>query len=111
MNAYWSRVLELAVPCLVFWGILAISVASDRSKFRNCIYLLMAVLSSAPLFCALFGTHQVGAARALSILVFACLLSVPVILMSVLAITPKGNWITPSPVLPVFIRMLKCWCW
>ena len=82
MNAYWSRVLELAVPCLVFWGILAISVASDRSKFRNCIYLLMAVLSTAPLFCALFGTHQVGAARALSILVFAGLLSVPVILIA-----------------------------
>ena len=81
MNSYLSRVLEFAIPCLIFWGILAASVALNRSRFRNCIYLLLATLSVAPLFCALAGSHEVGAARALSILAFAALLSVPAILI------------------------------
>ena len=81
MGIIMSRVLELAVPCLLLWGILAASLALDRSRFRNCIFLLLALVSTAPLLCALAGSHEVGTARALSILAFTALLSVPVILI------------------------------
>ena len=81
MSVYLSRVFEYAVPCLLFWGVLAVSVTVDRSRFRNCIYLLLAAASSAPLFCVLSGSHALGTARALSILIFAVLLSVPAVLI------------------------------
>ena len=81
MSVYLSRVFEYAVPCLLFWGVLAVSVSVDRSRFRNCIYLLLAAASSAPLFCVLSGSHALGTARALSILIFAVLLSVPAVLI------------------------------
>ena len=81
MSGYLSRVFEYAVPCLLFWGVLAVSVTVDRSRFRNCIYLLLAAASSAPLFCVLSGSHALGTARALSILIFAVLLSVPAVLI------------------------------
>ena len=35
MGVNMSRVLELAVPCLLLWGILAASLALDRSRFRD----------------------------------------------------------------------------
>ena len=81
MSGYLSRVFEFAVPCLLFWGVLAVSVSADRSRFRNCIYLLLAAASTAPLFCVLSGRHALGTARALSILIFAVLLSVPFVLI------------------------------
>lgn len=81
MGINMSRVLELAVPCLLLWGILAASLALDRSRFRNCIYLLLSLVTTAPLLCALAGSHEVGTARALSIAAFTALLSVPVILI------------------------------
>ena len=81
MGINMSRVLELAVPCLLLWGILAASLALDRSRFRNCIYLLLSLVTTAPLLCALAGSHEVGTARALSIIAFTALLSVPVILI------------------------------
>ncbi|MBP3881247.1 MAG: YdcF family protein [Lachnospiraceae bacterium] len=81
MSGYLSRVFEYAVPCLLFWGVLAVSVTVDRSRFRNCIYLLLAAASTAPLFCVLSGRHALGTARALSILIFAVLLSVPAVLI------------------------------
>lgn len=81
MSGYLSRVFEYAVPCLLFWGVLAVSVTVDRSRFRNCIYLLLAAASSAPLFCVLSGSHALGTARAHSILIFAVLLSVPAVLI------------------------------
>ena len=81
MSVYLSRVFEYAVPCLLFWGVLAVSVSVDRSRFRNCIYLLLAAASSAPLFCVLSGRHAPGTAKALSILIFAVLLSVPAVLI------------------------------
>ena len=81
MGENMSRVLELAVPCLLLWGILAASLALDRSRFRNCIYLLLSLVTTAPLLCALAGSHEVGTARALSIAAFTALLSVPVILI------------------------------
>ena len=81
MSGYLSRVFEYAVPCLLFWGVLAVSVSVDRSRFRNCIYLLLAAASSAPLFCVLSGRHAPGTAKALSILIFAVLLSVPAVLI------------------------------
>ena len=81
MSGYLSRVFEYAVPCLLFWGVLAVSVSVDRSRFRNCIYLLLAAASTAPLFCVLSGRHAQGTARALSILIFIVLLSVPIVLI------------------------------
>lgn len=81
MSGYLSRVFEYAVPCLLFWGVLAVSVTVDRSRFRNCIYLLLAAASTAPLFCVLSGRHATGTARALSILIFAVFLSVPAVLI------------------------------
>ena len=57
------------------------TAGTDRSRFRNCIYLLLAAASTAPLFCVLSGRHALGTARALSILIFAVLLSVPFVLI------------------------------
>lgn len=74
--------MEFAIPSLVFWGVLAISIAYDRSRFRNVVYLLLAALSAAPLFCALTGSHARGTARVLIILAFVALLSVPVVLIA-----------------------------
>ena len=82
MSVYLSRVLEYAVPCLIFWGVLAVSVAYDRSRFRNCIYLLLAASSTVPLFCVMSGGHELGTARAFSILAFAALLTVPFVLIA-----------------------------
>ena len=82
MNAYWSRVTEYAIPCLIFWGVLAVSIANDRSRFKNCIYLLLAMLSTAPLFCAFTGSHARGTAKALVLLSFILLLWVPVVLIA-----------------------------
>ena len=81
MSAYLQRLTEYAVPCLIFWGILGISVMSDRSRFRNCIYLLIAALSTVPLFCAATGSHAAGTAKALTTLIFTALLSVPAVLV------------------------------
>ena len=81
MSAYLQRLTEYAVPCLIFWGILGISVMSDRSRFRNCIYLLFAALSTVPLFCAATGSHAAGTAKALTTLIFTALLSVPAVLV------------------------------
>ena len=82
MSEYWSRVFEFGIPCLVFWAVLIVSVYFDRSRFRNCIYLLLAAASAAPLFCALAGSHSAAAARVLSLAAFAGLLMVPVILIA-----------------------------
>ena len=82
MGAYLSRVAEYAIPCLIFWGVLAVSVAYDRSRFRNVICLLFAVLTTAPLFCVITGSHERGTARALTILALMILLWVPVVLIA-----------------------------
>lgn len=82
MGAYLSRVAEYAIPCLIFWGVLAVSVAYDRSRFRNVICLLFAVLTTAPLFCVITGSHARGTARALTILALMILLWVPVVLIA-----------------------------
>ena len=82
MGAYLSRVTEYAIPCLIFWGVLAISVAYDRSRFRNVICLLFAVLTTAPLFCVIAGSHGRGTARALAVLALMVLMWVPVVLIA-----------------------------
>ena len=82
MGAYLSRVTEYAIPCLIFWGVLAVSVAYDRSRFRNVICLLFAVLTTAPLFCVITGSHARGTARALTVLALMVLMWVPVVLIA-----------------------------
>ena len=82
MGEYASRIIEYAIPCLVLWGVFWASAAMDRSRFRNCIYLLLACASTAPLFCALTGDRFGATARALSLLLFLVLLSVPFILIA-----------------------------
>lgn len=82
MSAYWSRIFEYAAPCLIFWGVLAASIASDRSRFRNCVFLLLAAGSTAPLFCAISGNHYEGTAKALIVLAFLILLQVPFMLIA-----------------------------
>ena len=82
MGEYASRIIEYAIPCLVLWGIFWASAALDRSRFRNCIYLLLAAASTAPFICSLSGEHFAGTAKALSLLLFLVLLSVPFILIA-----------------------------
>ena len=93
MSAYWSKVIEFAIPCIMFWGVLAASVAEDRSRFRNCIYLLLAAMSTVPLLCVLTGSHAEGTMKALSVLVFAALLMAPVTLIAngVIMIRREGH--------------------
>ena len=98
MSAYWSKVIEFAIPCIMFWGVLAASVAEDRSRFRNCIYLLLAAMSTVPLLCVLTGSHAEGTMKALSVLVFAALLMAPVTLIAngVIMIRRQGHSLVNS---------------
>ena len=82
MGAYWSRVFEYAVPCVIFWGILAIAIAADRSRFRNSIFLLLSAASTVPLVCALSGPYFGLTARVITVVVFIVLLSVPGLLIA-----------------------------
>ena len=82
MGIYWSSVIEYAIPCLVIWGVLAISIALDRSRFRNCVFLLMAAASTVPLLCALTGSRFGQTARVISVVTLMVLMWVPVILIA-----------------------------
>ena len=82
MGIYWSSVIEYAIPCLVIWGVLAISIALDRSRFRNCVFLLMAAASTVPLLCALTGSRFGRTARVFSVVTLMVLMWVPVILIA-----------------------------
>ena len=66
--AYGKNVLEMLIPALIFWGILAFSMWRDRSRYRNTAFLFIALLSTIPLISALFGPWQ-NAAFSLVILI------------------------------------------
>ena len=82
MGIYGNSVVEYAVPCLVIWAALAASIALDRSRFRNCIVLLMAAASTVPFLCALTGSYFGQTARVFSVITLMVLLWVPVVLIA-----------------------------
>ncbi len=57
MSEYLMTIIEFAVPCLIMWGILMVSMALDRSRYRNCVFLTAALLVTIPFLCSLAGDH------------------------------------------------------
>ena len=79
--AYGKNVLEMLIPALIFWGILAFSMWRDRSRYRNTAFLFIALLSTIPLISALFGPWQNAAFSVISLLIALIIFCVPVILI------------------------------
>lgn len=81
MADYIQGVFSALIPAGIFWGILLISVIRDRSRYRNCTFLLLAFLSLIPLITALSGPFAQAAAVVLLSLTGILILAVPVLLI------------------------------
>ena len=79
--AYGKNVLEMLIPALIFWGILAFSMWRDRSRYRNTAFLFIALLSTIPLISALFGPWQNAAFSFITLVIALVIFCVPVILI------------------------------
>ena len=82
MTDYLMTVAEFAVPCLIMWGVLLVSMLIDRSRYRNCVFLLAAILSTMPLICSMAGSHYAGAVFAMTLVIMILLLFLPGILIA-----------------------------
>lgn len=81
MTNYVQGVLSALIPAGIFWGILLVSVIRDRSRYRNCTFLLLAFLSLIPLITALSGPYAQVTALVLSSLTGLLILAVPFLLI------------------------------
>ena len=75
-------VLWFAAPALLFWGILLVSMRKDRSRYRNCYFLMAAMGFTVPALCSLGGEHAEIVFLMILLLVFLLLLSVPLLLIA-----------------------------
>ncbi len=82
MEQYFRNLQEAAFVPLVFWALLAVSMHIDRSRYRNTIYLMLAMVSSLPFAAALFGPAENVAAGVISSLILILLLAVPYVLIA-----------------------------
>ena len=55
IEQYFRNLASAAFVPLIFWAVLAVSMHQDRSRYRNTIYLMLAMVSSLPFAAALFG--------------------------------------------------------
>lgn len=55
MKSYFETLLAATTPCALFWGIAAYSMHKDRSRYRNCIFLFLALVFTLPFLSALLG--------------------------------------------------------
>lgn len=55
MEQYVQSIIGALIPCAVFWGILAYSMHRDRSRYRNIVFLVLALAAVIPLLEALAG--------------------------------------------------------
>ena len=81
MQNYLQSVVSALILTCIFWGILAVSMIRDRSRYRNCTFLLLAFLSLLPLITALAGPYAEAAALVLFTLTGLLILAVPFLLI------------------------------
>lgn len=79
--AYANNLLHMAIPALVCWGILVLSMWRDRSRYRNTVLCFIALLVTIPVVSALFGPWQEAAFAAIALLIVLVIFCVPVILI------------------------------
>ncbi len=82
MNTYLSDILNSAIPALFFWGILLISMGRDRSRYRNCSLLMIAILFTLPVLTRIAGPYRRTAALVILILLVVAILLVPMFLIA-----------------------------
>ena len=68
-------------PAAVFWALFGYAFHKDRSRYRNCYLLFLALLGTVPFVLSLFGDNMGSATFALFIAVMIALLIVPFFLM------------------------------
>lgn len=81
LAAYANNLLHMAIPALVCWGILVLSMWRDRSRYRNTVLCFIALLFTIPVVSALFGPWQETAFVAIALLIILVIFCVPVILI------------------------------
>lgn len=81
MQNYIQGVVSALILAGIFWGILTVSMIRDRSRYRNCTFLLLALLSLIPLITALAGPYTQIAVLVIFVLAGLLILMVPVLLI------------------------------
>ena len=82
IEQYFRNLASAAFVPLFFWAVLAVSMHQDRSRYRNTIYLMLAMVSSLPFAAALFGPAEQTAAGVISAGILILLLAVPYMLIA-----------------------------
>ena len=82
IEQYFRNLASAAFVPLIFWAVLAVSMHQDRSRYRNTIYLMLAMVSSLPFAAALFGPAEQIAAGVISAGILILLLAVPYMLIA-----------------------------
>ncbi len=75
-------IVSMLVPALIFWGITLISMKKDRSRYRNCYFLMASIVFTVPVICSLGGELSRYIFLILLGLLFLVLLSVPALLVA-----------------------------
>ena len=82
IEQYFRNLASAAFVPLIFWAVLAVSMHQDRSRYRNTIYLMLAMVSSLPFAAALLGPAEQTAAGVISAGILILLLAVPYMLIA-----------------------------
>lgn len=83
--------------CVAVWGVFALIVRHDRSRYRNCFFLAFAVVVTVPaLIGIVFGRYSSQAALVVVLLLAVIVLCVPVLLVAngVLMIRREGHGVS-----------------
>ena len=93
MEQYIRGVAFMAVPALIFCGILANSMRKDRSRYRNTFFVMFAGISVVGFLCALAGPYSGLVFLACFILIFLSILIAPVslIINGIIMIRKEGK--------------------
>lgn len=81
MQNYFRELVSALIPAVIFWGILAVSVIRDRSRYRNCTFLLLAFVSLLPVIAALTGPLSETTALVLLAVLGILIIIVPILLI------------------------------
>ena len=106
MTEYVMRIMEFAIPCLLIWGVLIVSMTNDRSRYRNCVFLMAAVLSTMPLICSLAGKHYAGAAFAMSLVILLMILTAPAALVANGLVMIRRENLSPANLLSLILGVV-----
>ncbi len=82
MADYFGGILDSLIPALIFWGILAFSVHRNRSRYRNCTFLMLALLWTMPVIASFGGKYYGQVMLVLVIALLVVIMLVPAILIA-----------------------------